>query len=116
MLTYHLVPREEFERAGATYLPAAYEEDGFIHTTRTPALIPEVANRYYRDDPRPYLLLTIDLDRVGVPWRYDAAGDDYPHLYGPLDRAAIIALCPMSRAADGTFLPLPATESKVVGR
>ena len=107
MLTYHLVQREEVERAEATYLPAAYEEDGYIHTTRPRALIAEVANRYYRDDPRPYLLLTIDLDRVAVPWRYDAAGDDYPHLYGPLDRDAIVALRPMPRATDGTFLPLP---------
>ena len=107
MLTYHLVPQAEYDPQVATYLPAAWERDGFIHTTKQIALLHEVGNRYYRADPHPYLVLTIDLDRTAVPWRYDAAGADYPHLYGPLERAAIIAAQPMPRAADGAFLPLP---------
>lgn len=104
MLTYHLVPRAEFDPEAPQWVPAAYARDGFIHTTRVLALIPEVANRYYRTDPRPYLLLTIDLERLAVPWRYDAAGEEYPHLYGPLNRAAIVGVRPSPRAPDGTFL------------
>lgn len=106
MLTYHGVPSEGFDPTAASYLPSAYPEDGFIHTTRLLSHVAEVANRHYRDDPRPYLLLTIELDRIGVPWRYDAAGDDYPHIYGPLDLAAVVDVRTMPRAADGTFLPL----------
>lgn len=106
MLTYHLLPGEEYDASAEEYLPAAYADDGFIHTTRSLALVHEVANRYYRADPRPYLLLTIDLDLASAPWRYDAAGDDYPHLYGPLNRAAILAMRAVPRAKDGTFLPL----------
>jgi uncharacterized protein (DUF952 family) len=104
MLTYHLVAVADYDPTAAEYLPAPFADEGFIHTTRTPALLAEVANRYYRNDPRPYLLLTIDLDRLAVPWRYDAAGEDYPHLYGPLNRSAVTTIAPMSRAADGTFL------------
>lgn len=103
MLTYHLVPRDEFDPEAAQYRPPAFAREGFIHTTRTRELVPAVGNRYYRDDPRPYLLLTIDLDRLAVPWRYDAAGEDYPHLYGPLNRDAIVAVRPMPRAANGAF-------------
>lgn len=103
MLTYHLVAADDFDPSAASYLPAAYAGEGFIHTTRTPALLAEVANRYYRADPRRYLLLTIDLDRLAVPWRYDTADPDYPHLYGPLNRDAVIAIAPMPRADDGTF-------------
>ena len=106
MLTYHLLPRETYDPAAAEYLPAAYASEGFIHTTRHLAMIPAVANRYYRADPRPYLLLTVDLARLAVPWRYDAAGDAYPHLYGPINRAAILGARPLPRAADGTFLAL----------
>ncbi len=106
MLTYHLVPRDEYDPAAPTYAPPAYADEGFIHTTRTLAIVQEVANRYYRDDRRPYLLLTIELDRASAPWRYDAAGPDYPHLYGPLNREAIVAAQPVPRAEDGTFLPL----------
>jgi len=105
VLTYHLLAREEYDPAAA-YLPAAFARDGFIHTTKALALVHDAANRYYRGDPRPYLLLTIDLDLATVPWRYDAAGAEYPHLYGPLNRAAIRAVRPMPRAADGTFLPV----------
>jgi uncharacterized protein (DUF952 family) len=104
MLTYHLVATTDYDPTAVEYLPAAFADEGFIHTTKTPALLAEVANRYYRNDPRPYLLLTLDLDRLTVPWRYDAAGDDYPHLYGPLNREAVINIAPMPRAEDGTFL------------
>jgi uncharacterized protein (DUF952 family) len=104
MLTYHLVAADDFDPNAANYVPADFAHEGFIHTTSTPALLAEVANRYYRADRRPYLLLRIDLDRATAPWRYDAAGEDYPHLYGPLNRDAVIAIAPMPRAADGTFL------------
>ncbi|HEX5501901.1 MAG TPA: DUF952 domain-containing protein [Thermomicrobiales bacterium] len=103
MLTYHLVPAEEFDPDAPVYAPRAYAADGFIHTTRAPGLLAAVGNRYYHADPRPYLILTIDLDRAIAPWRYDAAGADYPHLYGPLNRDAIVAIHPATRATDGTF-------------
>lgn len=106
MLTYHLVPAEELDLSAAEYVPASYAREGFIHTTRRLSLLPEVGNRYYRGDPRPYLLLVIDLDRVGVMWRYDAAGEEYPHIYGPLAREAILEVRPVPRAPDGSFLPL----------
>jgi uncharacterized protein (DUF952 family) len=51
------------------------------------------------------VVLTIVLDRLSSPWRYD--GDErYPHVYGPLDRDAITEVRPIPRAADGTFLPI----------
>ena len=105
MLTYHLVAVADYDADAESYLPAAFAGEGFIHTTRTVALLAEVANRYYRADPRPYLVLTIELDHVAAPWRYDAAGEDYPHIYGPLPRRAVLASAPLPRAADGAFLP-----------
>ena len=48
-----------------------------------------VANRFYRDDPRPFLLLTLDLERTGSPWRFDDPGGIYPHVYGPIDPACV---------------------------
>lgn len=106
MLTYHLVPRDDYDPVAPAYAPSAYADEGFIHTTRTLAIVHEVANRYYRADPRPYLLVTVDLERASAPWHCDAAGPDYPHLYGPLNRESIVAARPVPRAEDGTFLPL----------
>jgi uncharacterized protein (DUF952 family) len=63
-----------------------------------------VANRFYRDDPRPFLLLTLDLDRTGSPWRFDDPDQRYPHVYGSIDPACVLEVRRMNRAADGTFL------------
>ncbi len=106
MLTYHQVPRDEFDGEAAEYLPVDYEREGFIHTTKTPWRVAEIANKHRKSDPRPFVLLAVDLDRVTAPWRYDAAGEDFPHIYGPINREAIVKVEPFPRAADGTFLPL----------
>ena len=106
MLTYHQTPAEHYDPDSPTYLPAGYDQDGFIHTTAPLARVPAVATKHCGQDPRPYVLLTIDLERLVVPWRYDAAGEDYPHIYGPLNRDAIVDVQPMARAADGSFLPI----------
>jgi uncharacterized protein (DUF952 family) len=106
MLTYHQVPADEFDPNAGQYLPVDYETEGFIHTTRPPERVAEIANRHRREDPRSFLLLTIDLDLVSAPWRYDRAGDDFPHIYGPLNRDAVIDVRPFPRNADGTFVPL----------
>lgn len=63
------------------------------------------ANRHYRDDPRPFVVLTVDLDRIGSPWRIEDPGGIYPHIDGPIDRVAIVAVIPAPRDAEGGFLP-----------
>ena len=71
--TLHLVPEPVWAARDpeAPYLPAAYEADGFVHCTDGDDEMVVVANRFYRDDPRPFLLLTLDLERTGSPWRFD---------------------------------------------
>ncbi len=105
-LTYHLVPTAEWEAVppDAPYLPTAFPQDGFIHTSHTADEVAAAGNRYYQGDPRPYSALVIDLRRLTSPWRYD--GDArFPHIYGPLSADAVIAAPPAPRAPDGTFLP-----------
>jgi uncharacterized protein (DUF952 family) len=103
--TLHLVP-EAVWRAhdpAIPYVPAAYPEDGFVHCTDGDEAMVAVANRFYRDDPRPFLLLTIDLERTGSPWRFDDPGRRYPHVYGPIDPACVTEVRRMARDASGTF-------------
>jgi uncharacterized protein (DUF952 family) len=85
------------------YVPAAYADDGFVHCTDGDDLMVEVANRFYAGDPRPFLLLTLDLERTGSPWRFDDAERRYPHVYGPIDPASVVDVRRMQRAADNTF-------------
>jgi len=102
---FHLVPVESWESAPADepFRAASLEDEGFVHLTHDWQDLIDVGNRYYRGDSRPFVALGISLPRVTSPWRYD--GDArYPHVYGPIDRAAIIGVDSMIRAADGTFL------------
>jgi uncharacterized protein (DUF952 family) len=106
-LAYHLVVSAAWEAtpAEAPFRAASLDTEGFIHLTHRMGDLVEVANTFYRDAPGDHVVLTIALDALTSPWRYD--GDArYPHVYGPLDRAAITEVRPIDRAADGAFLPV----------
>ena len=113
-LTFHLAPRPVWEAlaADAPYFPERFAEEGFVHTTLGADNLLDVANRYYRGDPRPYCALLVDLDRIAAPWRFDEAGPLYPHIYGPIDRAAVVEVLPVERDATGAFTAVGAGHSR----
>jgi len=104
--TFHLVPTEVWAAADPAepYRAASLADEGFIHCTDGSEELVATANRHFAADPREYLVLTIDLDRVAVPWRVEDARRVYPHVYGPIPRAAILGRSRMVRDADGRFL------------
>jgi uncharacterized protein (DUF952 family) len=109
--TYHLVPAESWNGAdpGQPYAAASLATEGFIHCTSGAAEMVATANRHYRADPRRFLVLTVDLDAAGSPWRVEDDGGIYPHVFGPIERVAVIRAVAAPRAADGEFLPFEAS-------
>jgi len=105
--TFHLVAQDTWEAAdpGAPYVAGSLAVEGFVHCTDGVDEMVATADRHYGDDPRSFVVLTIDLGRIGSPWRYDVPGSPYPHVYGPIDRAAVRAITPIPRDVDGRFLP-----------
>jgi uncharacterized protein (DUF952 family) len=105
-LTFHLVPQSYFDAFDprADYTPRDYPREGFIHCTDGADEMARTANRYYKMDAQPHYYLYIDKTRVRAPLRYDDAARLYPHIYGALNRDAIVAVRPARRSADGTFL------------
>ena len=105
--TFHLTPQAWWEAADpATPLGApSLEHEGFIHCTDGAAEMVATANRHYLADPASFVILTVDLGRVSSLWSADDPGGIYPHLFGPIDRAAIIAAVVAPRDAAGRFLP-----------
>jgi uncharacterized protein (DUF952 family) len=110
-IIYHLAPAERWRSwpDGQPYLPAEYEADGFIHCTAGDALMLQVANRFYREAQGGFVLLAIDPSRLTVPLKWEhSPGDDlaaeFPHIYGPIDRAAVVEVREVRRAADGEFI------------
>ncbi len=104
--TYHLTPAAAWagRDPAAPIEPPSLATEGFIHCTDGAEAMVATANRHYRETPSAFVVLTIDLDAAGSPWQFDDQGGIYPHVYGPIASAAVLAVQPMPRAADGTFL------------
>jgi hypothetical protein len=114
----HLVSAAEFhgQLAREPYRPAGFDQDGFIHCTQEPDVLLHIANAFFREAPGDFLVLVIDSTRVTAPVRFEPpvppppdpnaplARHLFPHIYGPLNRDAIVAVRRAQRAADGTFL------------
>jgi uncharacterized protein (DUF952 family) len=118
-LIHHLATAERYRALppDAPYLPEGFETDGFIHCTTDPAVLVHVANMFMKAIPGEVLVLVIDPERVTSEVRLEApappappdsplAAVMFPHIYGPLNRDAIVAVRTAQRSADGTFLTI----------
>ena len=107
--TFHLSPVEVWTvaeaglAAGRSHESASLAAEGFIHCTDGVAALGATFDRYYAADPRPFVALTVDLDQLDVPWRYDVAGSPYPHIYGAIPATAVVGVQPVRRGLDGRF-------------
>jgi uncharacterized protein (DUF952 family)/uncharacterized protein YciI len=104
--TYHLTPAVAWAGRDPTapIESTSLATEGFIHCTDGAEAMVATANRHYRETPGSFVVLTIDLDATGSPWRFDDQAGIYPHVYGSIAPAAVLAVQPIPRAADGTFL------------
>jgi uncharacterized protein (DUF952 family) len=104
-ITYHGTPKSYWQSLDPKkpYVPADYGKDGFIHTTDGAEAISMTLTRFYKSNLEPFVLLHIDKDAVTSPIRYDDPAEIFPHIYGPLNRDAILAVEDIRRSGDGTF-------------
>ncbi|MFS0736303.1 DUF952 domain-containing protein [Sphingomonas sp. 1P06PA] len=81
--------------------------DGYIHMS-TAAQLAETAARHFAGQDG-LICATIDLGALGaaVRWEPSRGGALFPHLYGVLDRLAVIAAAPMPLGKNGRHI-LPA--------
>jgi uncharacterized protein (DUF952 family) len=108
-LICHIITRDDWAtaQAAAAYTAASLASEGFIHCS-TPAQVPATAARFYagRSD---LLLLAIDPARLTAELRYEEGepGVLFPHIYGPLNLTAVVAVHPFAPDQAGRF-KLPA--------
>jgi uncharacterized protein (DUF952 family) len=83
-------------------------EDGYIHLS-TAAQLTETVDKHFAEQ-RNLHVAAVDLDALDdeVKWEESRGGQLFPHIYGPLPLAAVIAYGPLGRDADGK-VRLPVT-------
>jgi len=88
-----------------------------VHCTGDDDTLLAVANRFYRDAAEPMVVLTIDEGRLAAEVRWEtpahpdgrSATDDeprFPHVYGALELAAVVAVRSMVRDERGQFVAI----------
>jgi glutathione S-transferase len=104
MRIFHLTTPEvwaEAQSAGSwttSTRGVSLEQEGYIHCSEAHQ-VEGVRSRFF-DDLDDLLLLEIETDLLTSPWRSEQlAGADqpYPHVYGPVDLAAVVDVRPLAQ-------------------
>ncbi|MGC1528730.1 MAG: DUF952 domain-containing protein [Phormidesmis sp.] len=104
-MIFHITEQATWQAAQANriYRAPSLETEGFIHFSTKNQVI-ATANRFYRGQSG-LVLLQIECDRLTADLRYEAVLDHgtFPHLYGPLNLEAVIAVYSFEPDSAGTF-------------
>lgn len=103
----HIAREKEWEEAKAqgVYTVDSLVDEGFIHCS-TPEQVLVPANDFYRGQTD-LVLLVIDPVRLSAKLVFEdlyQSGQNFPHIYGPLNLDAVSAVVPFPPQPDGTFI------------
>jgi uncharacterized protein (DUF952 family) len=104
---FHFCSRADWAAAttAGSYAADSLASEGFIHCS-TAEQVPRPANALARGRTD---LVLLEIDDTGLPVRVEEAdGERFPHVYGPIPVAAVVAVHDFPPQADGTFA-LPGT-------
>jgi len=113
VVIYKLCPSSlwrDAEAAGVFRGMAIDVNDGYIHFS-TNAQVKETARLHFAGQ-HDLVLVAVSTDSLGEALKYEPSrgGQLFPHLFAPLDLAAVLWVRPLPRGADGLHLfpdPLP---------
>jgi uncharacterized protein (DUF952 family) len=119
---YHITSLASWKAAQTVgeYRTPSLESDGFIHFSRTHQVV-DVANAFYFGEQGLVLLevdtallradLRLELPGGLPPPEGSPPGERFPHLYGPLNLDAVVAVHDFPPRDDGMFALPPALRS-----
>ena len=99
----HVVPLADWSTdPDLPYAPPSLAAEGFVHCSADAPAALAIADGPYRDAPGPLLVLVIDESRLTAEVRWEGSGDVlFPHVYGPVERAAVTEVLEVRRDEDG---------------
>jgi uncharacterized protein len=122
-MIWHLLPLPQWRSAGhGVYIPGTETTAGYVHASPDESSVLAVANAFYAQCEHGLVALGIDESRLSAPVRYEpaepapppgvAATILFPHVYGPVEVAAVTEIRYVRRDSSGRYTvlePLPAT-------
>jgi hypothetical protein len=117
-MIWHLIPLSRWRSApDSVYVPGT-QQVGFVHASPDEPTTLAVANGLYGQAEEPMLALLVDESRLSAPVRYEP-GDPvpppgvppdtfFPHVYGPVEMAAVTAVRYLRRDPSGRYAGLDA--------
>lgn len=114
-IVLHLMPFAAWERLddGEPVANESLAHEGFIHCTDTASVMLQVANAFYANGDGDFVVLHVDTDRLTNPCLWEApahiggSGEafapSFPHVYGPIDRTAVLGVQAVRRDGSGRF-------------
>ena len=120
---FHLTPSGYYHRQAQSepYRPDTFRQDGFIHCTSSRELLVEIANTFFAGLSDGLLVLEIDPALLTAPLKFEppmppadtastknqlstsAPAMLFPHVYGPLNREAIVRRFALRRDETGRW-------------
>lgn len=104
MIVFHITHSQQWEAAKQVgfYRGDTLDTEGFIHCSTLPQ-VTRSANKFFAGKTG-LLLLSIDSDKVQAEIKYEeAAGELFPHIYGPLNVGAVVQVVEFVAGEDGKF-------------
>lgn len=112
----HLLPLRTYLDSTTTVGSPSLETEGFVHCSPDTHTTLAVANTLYRASDEPMIALLLDPELLSAPLRWEAADPApppgvpadvlFPHVYGPLERSAVIGIRYARRDVDGRYVSL----------
>ena len=118
-MIWHLIPLSRWRSAPESiYVPGTQQATGFVHASPDEPTTLAVASAFYGHVEEPLLALLVDESRLSARVRYEP-GDPvsppgvpadtlFPHVYGPVEKAAVTGVRYLRRDPSGRYLGLEA--------
>ena len=106
-VVFHIAARAEWETAIAagTYRTGSLDTEGFIHCSTGEQVSATANTRFARRTD--LVLLFIDAERLAAALRYEPVADPpgaiFPHVFGPINLAAVFDVVALAPGPDGRF-------------
>jgi uncharacterized protein (DUF952 family) len=108
-MLFHLTPLDAWlEHPDRPYATASLALEGFIHCSADEEQALAVANARFAGARGPLMVLLVEEGLLDAPVRWEEArdGGTHPHVYGPLNRAAVVGMLEARRDAEGRWATL----------